>query len=242
MPDFADVRLLARTSRLSDFADALATARTEAGATAPAATKRPKRPKRSVRRLLLTMIVVGVTGIVAGVGSYSAYTATTSNGGDSFAAGSVALSDNHVNGTALISLTNAKPGDTDTGCIKVSFSGSLSATVHLYGAASGALAPYLTLTVTRGTDSNPSYRSCANFTPDATNYIGQGSGVVYSGNLSDFPSSYAAGIVDPAVGGGTQTWVNGDGHSYKFTITAQDNNASQGLNGAATFTWEAHNL
>lgn len=195
-----------------------------------------------MRRVLLSLIVVGVTGLVAGVGSYSAYTATTSNGSDSYQAGSVALSDNHVNGTALISLTSAKPGDVDTGCIQVSYTGSLGAAVHLYGTTTGALAPYLTLTVTRGTDSSPSYRSCTNFTADATNYTGQGNGVVYSGNLSAFPSSYAAGIVDPAVGGGTQTWANGDKHSYRFTITAQDNSASQGLNATASFTWEAHSL
>ena len=40
--------------------------------------------------------------------------------------------------------------------------------------------------MTRGTDSSPSFASCANFTADSTNYIGSGAGVIYSGNLSAF--------------------------------------------------------
>ncbi len=204
--------------------------RTRAGA--PALSRR--------RRVLTAMLMLGLTGLIAGMGSYAAFNSTTSNTGDTFQAGTVSITDNH-NATALISLANAKPGDTDTGCIQVSYSGTLSATVKLYGSGTGSLAPYLNLTVTRGTDSSPSYRSCTNFTADANNYIGQGNGVIYSGTLSAFPSSYAAGISDPAVGGGTETWTNPEAHSYKFTVTAQDVNASQGLTGAASFTWEARN-
>jgi predicted ribosomally synthesized peptide with SipW-like signal peptide len=192
------------------------------------------------RRLLVAMLVLGLTGLMAGMGSYAAFNSTTSNTGDTFQAGTVSITDNH-NPTALISLSNAKPGDTDSGCIQVSYSGTLAATVTLYGSGTGALAPYLNLTVTRGTDSNPSYRACDNFNPDGTNYIGQGNGVIYSGTLSAFPSSYASGITDPTVGGGTETWTNPESHSYKFTITAQDVNASQGTSGTASFTWEARN-
>jgi hypothetical protein len=178
-------------------------------------------------------------GAVAGYGTYSAFTATTSNSGNSYAAGTVAISDNDSGGF-LMALSNAKPTDTDTGCIRLSYTGSLSATVRLYGSVSGSLGQYLTLTVTRGTDSSPSFRSCTNFTADATNYIGAGAGVVYSGNLSDFPSTYAAGLVDPT-SGSPATRTNGTARSYKFAITLQDNNAAQGLSSSASFTWEARN-
>ena len=94
------------------------------------------------------------------------------------------------------------------------------------------------LTVTRGTDSSPSFDSCANFTPDATNYVGAGNGVVYSGPLSSFPASYAAGIVDPT-SGSPETWSQSEAHSYRFVVTLQDDNAAQGLTGNALFTWEA---
>jgi hypothetical protein len=111
----------------------------------------------------------------------------------------------------------------------------------LYATVSGALAPYLTLTVTRGTDSAPSFSSCANFTADATDYIGQGAGVVYQGSLSGYPTDYASGIVDPKPAT-PETWTTGEAHSYRFNISLDNNLAAQGLSATAAFTWEARNL
>jgi len=203
----------------------------------PAARPRP-RTSRS-RRSVMTMLVIGVVGLVAGVGSYAVFTATTGNTGNSFASGTVAIEDNDSN-SAMLSLANAKPGDADTSCIRIEYTGSLDSTVRLYGSVSGGLADYLTLTVTRGTDSSPSFDSCANFTADATNYIGAGNGVVYSGPLSAFPASYAAGIVDPT-SGTPETWSENEAHSYRFVVTLEDDNAAQGLTGDASFIWEARN-
>lgn len=203
----------------------------------PAARPRP-RWSRS-RRSVLTMLVIGVAGLLAGAGSYAVFTATTGNTGNSFTSGTVAIQDNDAN-TAMLALANAKPGDADTSCIRIEYTGSLDSTVRLYGSVSGSLASYLTLTVTRGTDSSPSFDSCASFTPDATNYIGAGNGVVYSGPLSSFPASYAAGIVDPT-SGSPETWSQSEAHSYRFVVTLQDDNAAQGLTGNASFTWEARN-
>ncbi len=192
------------------------------------------------RKRVATLFAVGVLGVVAGVGSYAVFSATTGNTGNQFEAGSVAIEDND-SGTAMLALTNAKPGDADTSCIRILYTGSLDSTVRLYGSVSGSLANYLTLTVTRGTDSSPSFDSCSNFTADATNYIGAGAGVVYSGALSSFPSTYAGGLVDPT-SGSPETWTTSEAHSYRFVVTLQDNNAAQGLTGDASFTWEARNL
>lgn len=82
---------------------------------------------------------MGGFGAIAGMGAYSSFTGTTSNTGNSFAAGSVILSDNDSN-TAMLALSNAKPGDSDTSCIKVTYTGSLSSTVRIYGTISGTLA------------------------------------------------------------------------------------------------------
>jgi hypothetical protein len=188
----------------------------------------------STRKVLLTCVVVGIAGAIAGIGAYSAFTGTTSNTGNSFASGTVTLADND-GGTALLSLANAKPADAATGCIKVTYTGSLAAGVRMYGTVTGSLAQYLTLTVTRGTNTS-AFSSCAAFVADATDYIGSGAGVVYSGNLSAFPASWAAGYVDP-----TAAWAQNDAHSYKFVVTVQDNNAAQGLTSTASFTWEARN-
>jgi hypothetical protein len=191
------------------------------------------------RKILVSALLVGVLGAIAGVGSYSAYTATTTNSGNSFASGTVAIDDNDSS-TAMLALSAAKPGDTDTSCIRIRSTGTLSSTVRLYGTISGSLGSYLTLTVTRGTDSSPSFDSCTNFTADSTNYNGDGAGVIYTGNLSAFPSSYAGGIVDPK-SATPETWTTNETHSYKFAVTVQDNNAAQGLTASASFTWEARN-
>jgi hypothetical protein len=188
---------------------------------------------RRTRRLLASLLVLGVLGSGAGLGSYAAFTATTGNAGNSFAAGSVAIQDND-NATALLSLANAKPGDSDTKCIQVEYKGSLASTVRLYGAVSGSLANYLTLTVTRGTGGG-AFPSCTGFAADGTNYIGQGNGVVYSGNLSAFPADWAAGL------GHGGNWASNETRTYRFVVTLQDNNAAQSATGSAGFTWEARN-
>jgi len=201
--------------------------------------KRTRRPASRARKLLLTALVIGVVGAGMSVGTYAVFSATTDNTGNSFAAGTVAISDNDA-GAAMLSLANAKPTDSDSACIRISYTGTLNSTVRLYGTVSGSLASYLTLTVTRGTDSAPSFDSCANFTADATNYLGAGAGVIYQGSLASYPATYAAGIVDP-IPGSPETWVTNEAHSYRYTISLDDNNAAQGLTGSASFTWEARN-
>jgi Camelysin metallo-endopeptidase len=191
------------------------------------------------RRAILSLLVFGVVGLTAGLGSYAVFTATTGNTGNAFASGTVAIQDNDSN-SAMLALANAKPGDADTSCIRIEYTGTLDSTVRLYGSVSGSLASYLTLTVTRGTDSNPSFDACGNFTADAANYIGAGNGVVYTGTLAAFPASYAAGLVDPT-SGAPETWSENEVHSYRFAVTLQDNNAAQGQTGTASFTWEARN-
>jgi len=195
--------------------------------------------RRPTRKVLLSILVVAIVAAVTGTGTYAAFSGTTANPSNAFAAGTVTISDNDAAGS-LLSLSNATPGNSSTGCIKITYSGSLNGNVHLYGSSTGSLPSYLTLTVTRGTDSSPSFASCGNFTADSTNYIGSGAGVIYSGNLSAFPSTYGGGVVDPT-SGSPATWSTSDAHSYKFVVTVQNNAAAQGLSSTASFTWEARN-
>ena len=191
-------------------------------------------------KLVLTGVVLGLIGLVAGNATWSAFSATTSNDASSFVGGSVSLTDND-SGAAMFSLTNMKPADTDTGCIVVTFTGSLPSTVRLYGTTTGTgLDPYLDVVVTRGTVSSGSFDSCTNFTADATNYTGAGAGIVYSGTLQGYADNYAAGPVDPT-SGSPESWTNGEAHAYKFQVTLQDNNNAQGKNATQQFTWEAQN-
>ena len=156
--------------------------------------------ERPVKRWHRFAIAVAVAALVpaAGGATYAAFRATSPNGGDRIEAGSVKLADNDSGGS-MLSFSGGYPGHTDTGCIEVTYSGSLDAGVRLYGNTTGTgLDQYLDLKVTRGTySSEPGFDSCTNFTADATNYIGAGAGVVYNGTLQGYADDYAGGLVDP---------------------------------------------
>ena len=179
---------------------------------------------------------------LAGGATFAAYTATSQNDGNRVEAGSVKLSDNG-DGTSLMSLSAAVPGDTSTACIKVTYDGTLPATVRLHGTTTGSgLDQYLDLKVTRGTynPSTPAFKSCTNFQPDGTDYIGAGNGVIYNGTLQGYPDDYASGLVDP-LGGSPESWTTNEVHVYKLDATLQANFAGQGKDATQTFRWEARN-
>jgi predicted ribosomally synthesized peptide with SipW-like signal peptide len=188
------------------------------------------------RRILLTCVIAGVCSAVASVGTYAAFSSTTSNSGNSFASGTVSLSDND-SGAAMLSLSNAKPNDSSTGCITVQYGGSLSANVHMYGSTTGSLPTYLDLTITQGTGTVSFGSACSGFSAGTQ---------IYSGTLANFSStytSYSSGI-SLTNENGSVTWTNGppnDYNVYKFVISLENNNSAQGLSGTASFTWEAEN-
>jgi hypothetical protein len=193
-------------------------------------------------KLALTAAVLVMLGVVGVAEVVAAFRATAQNDGNTFASGTVSLTDNDDD-TAMLSLSAAMPGASDTGCIKVTFDGSLPSTVRLYGTTTGTgLDQYLDLKVTRGvySGSEPSFDSCTNFQPDSTNYIGAGNGVVYNGTLEGYPDSYGSGLSDPT-SASPETWTNGEVHVYKFEVTLQSDVQAEGRNASQTFTWEAHN-
>jgi hypothetical protein len=194
------------------------------------------------RRLLATLVVCGLAAVAVAAATWSSFSATTANPSNAFTAGTVAISDNDAGAT--LSASSMSPGSSTNGCIQVTYTGSLAATVHQYANTTGSLAQYLNLTITRGTQSAPTFPSCSGFSADSTNYVGAGAGVVYSGTLSSFAStytSYANGLLDAP--GAAQTWNNNDAHAYMFTITLPSGApaAAQGLSSTATFSWEAQN-
>jgi hypothetical protein len=181
----------------------------------------------------LAVLAVAAVAMTAGV-AYAAFTAVVSNAGNSISSATVEIGDND-GGSAMLSLANATPGSSDMSCIRVTYAGSLNATVWLYGTVTGSAAGHLILTVTRGTDSAPSFDSCANFTADATDHIGAGPGVIWTGLLSTFPGTWASGVVDPA------TWTTSEAHSYKFVVSPVDRDAAEGLSSTFSPSWEARN-
>jgi hypothetical protein len=194
------------------------------------------------RKLLASAVVFGLAVVVAGAATWSSFAQTTANPSNSFSAGTVAISDNDA-GTTL-SIPALSPGASSSGCIKVTYTGSLASAVHMYASTTGSLAQYLNLTITRGTQTSPTFPKCTGFSADSANYVGAGAGVMYSGTLSNLASTYtnfASGLVDAP--GSPQTWSSGSAHSYMLTVSlpAGAPSAAQGLSSTATFTWEARN-
>lgn len=171
-----------------------------------------------------------VSGLVFQTSS-AAFSDTTDNTGNSFTAGTVALSDDDAS-TALFALSLMKPGDSATKCIRVDYDGNLASTIKLYGAVgAGTLGQYLNLTINSGTgpanDGN-----CASFVAGAQ---------IFNGTVDSFATTHAAwgsGLTDANF---VADDVN-DSRTYRVVVSLQDNNSAQGLSATGvSFTWEAQN-
>jgi hypothetical protein len=214
--------------------------RTAAGAS-PVVGDRNEHRRRVGRigvKLAATAAVLALCGLVASAATWSNLNSTATNPSNSFAAGTVTIGSNF--GSSVLSVTDVKPGPVATGCIQITYTGTLPATVKLYGTGGGTgLNQYLTVVATRGTFSGtPASGSCTGFTADTTNYISQGAGVVYSGTVASWPASAAAAQADPTAAT-PETWTTGETHAYQFQFTLANNTAAQGLTGTETFTFEA---
>jgi predicted ribosomally synthesized peptide with SipW-like signal peptide len=190
-------------------------------------------------KVLRTLLVLGIVACIAGAGVFSAFSSQTENPGNIVTAGTVKLEDND-GGTALYSLTAAKPGDSKTSCINVTYVGSLPATVKLFTPSTiGELGPYVNLKIEAGTQTTPSFPSCTGFTPASSG------ATVFEGTLSAFATehnSFATGITtNPA----SQTkWETNNAVVYQVTATlsASAPEAAQGKStNAHVIRWEAQN-
>jgi predicted ribosomally synthesized peptide with SipW-like signal peptide len=195
--------------------------------------KASKEGTRKARKLLLTALAVGGLSALVGLGTYSAFTATTSNSGNSISSGTVKI-DQHTGATTLYSVSNRKPGDSTTACVRVAYSGSLTASaVKLYTSAVTNGTNY-NLEIDRGSGLTTldNTMSCAGFSQ---------SSVAYNGDLGSLGTAYATGVDGKA---SAATWSNGDSVDYRFIITQNDDttpnaHTSTVTSGSHTFTWEA---
>ena len=114
-------------------------------------------------------------------------------------------------GSAVLSLENAKPGDSAAGCLRLTYRGSKPARILLYGTTRGTgFDRYLELRVERGA-------SCRAGRP------------VYDGTLAGFPDTPRDAI--------DESWTPNETHAYRFEIRVRDDNDAQGLTARQTFTW-----
>jgi hypothetical protein len=185
-------------------------------------TQRRRRPGSVV---LIPLALLASSAVVYQA-SNAAFTATTANPSNSWASGTVALTDNDA-GAALFTASGIKPGDGGTKCIVVTYTGSIAASVKLYatGYTDNGLGQYLTFSVDEGTGTAA---DCSDFSSTTA---------LYSGTLDGFATgstAYASGLSGWAPAGGSNAT-----RTFRFSWTLQDTDNAQGKTSAATFTWEA---
>lgn len=185
---------------------------------------------------LLPAVVIALAFLAASVVTWrtssALFTATTVNGADSFATGTVALSDND-SGAALFTVTNMKPGDSAAKCIRVTYTGTLASSVKVYGTnltvSGGGLDQYLDVQIEQGTNSLSTAGTCGTFSSPVT--------VFGSAALSTFGTSFATGS------GNWTPSSNPTTMDYRITYTLSSS-APPGTMGQTltlSFTWEAQN-
>ncbi len=171
----------------------------------------------AVALLMLTVLVVNR--------SQAAFSDTTVNTPNSFATGSVAISDDDA-WSALFTATDMSPGNPVVDCVTVTYSGSLTpADVRMYGTSAGALAPFLDTTIEIGTGGN--FGNCTGFTPTSTLYTGT------LDNYSTTHTNWATGLAAFTAA------ANPTVRTFRFTVDVQNNPAAQSQSATADFTWEA---
>lgn len=184
-------------------------------------------------KVLLTVLIVGLGGALAGFGVFSAFSSTTTNPGNTFEAGTVSLTDNDGSASLFSNATKAKPGVDYDKCIRVTYGGTLDATVKLYASAISADGSKVNVQVDKS--ATGSQADCSD--------IGATTTVYSATSLSTFGSTHSGFANGLEVNPGAATkWVQNDAVTYRFRLTVPDNNANQGASiSSFTLTWEAQN-
>lgn len=196
---------------------------------------------RGLRRRPSVVAVAVLTGLL-GSGAFvwqssqAAFTSVTTVGANSFSTGSVTLAADTA--SAIFSPTGLVPGSTGTACIKLTYSGSLTAAgIKLYVTSStdsssptGLLAG-INMTIEEGTlNGSGATGSCAGFSVNATLANAQSLSALAAAN-----TQYSNGL------GSSWLATNGQYRAYRFTYTVSSglSNTLQGKTANVTFQWEA---
>lgn len=169
-----------------------------------------------------------MSGLVLRV-SAAAFTADVDNAANSWATGSIALGTDAT--TAMFSVTGMLPGQTETRCITVTYTGDTDpGAVKLYGSVTDSgLGPHLDITVTEATETGGTGSTCGTLAASTV--------IVATQTLNAFGSAYTnystgAGAWDPAATGDTKTY------QFSVTLGADTPTTAQGGSADATFTWQ----
>jgi hypothetical protein len=202
--------------------------------------------RRRVLRAVAPVAGLLAVGLLVWQGSYAAFSATTSNGANSWASGTLTLTNDGgtgvygaavpYNSAALFNELAIKPGDTKDRCLTVKAGGTAGGNLVFYrnGASTGspALAAQIGLTITRSavTAVDPAIPAAC------TGFVG---GTVIASNvgLSALNSTYGTGYGSVAVPAGTQYVVYKLNYVFN-SLGAGLDNPLQGLTTGGSFQWE----
>lgn len=189
------------------------------------------------RKLLLTCGTVSLVAAVGVFGTYASFSATTANTGNQIQSGTVDLSDTDgTTGKLSYLIGDQLPNASQVKCIRITYSGSLSATIKLYRSAinSAANGKY-SLKVERGTKTTApdSTMSCGtDFTPAAD--------VFATADLDTLGTTYAGGLDIKG-----SAFATGNTIDLRFTTTVKDGvvngNKTANDTGSFDYTFEARN-
>ena len=172
--------------------------------------------RSNTTKILATLAAVGAVSVAAIGGTYASYTATpTTITNNAFSTGSLTMS--RSGSGAIFSAAAMKIGDTSTGSVTITNTGTLAGVYTLAGSSSGSatLAGQLHVVIYKDTD-------------------GDSASKLYDGSLSALGS---LGLGTFAASGGS--------HTYYFHIdlpstgTDAGDNAFQGLSATESLTWSA---
>jgi hypothetical protein len=173
------------------------------------------------------------SGVLVLRASSAAFSGSTSNGPQTYQAGTVTLSDDGQ-GSLYTSVANLSPGDTSTNCVKVDYSGSLPANVKLYAtvASDTGLGGNVTFTIDQGTTGPAASRTC-------------GTAPAFGGTVTNLATDVTATTLPTTYAGGYTCWTaaSGDNRWYRITYTLDPAtpDTGQGKQMDVTFTWRAQN-
>ena len=181
-----------------------------------------KRPRRTLAALATVLAATGLT-----VASGADFTASSANPSNTFATGTLTISNSNAGG-AILTAAGLRPGDPAvSGTVDIANSGSLSGAFTLTRSApqdsdgSNPLSARLRLVV----------RDCGAFAGATPPPCGAGAGaLVYDGTLAAMSGARALG-----------TFAGGEQHRFRFetTLDPTAGNAYQGDSSQTEFTWTA---
>ena len=173
-------------------------------------------PRRLASRLVSTAVTIALLVLAAGTAG-AVVSAPRSPGFDRVVPGLEQI------GTSMpLTMPAGAPGDTAVSTTTIVRRGPDPAAVRLSADVTGDLAPFLHVTILRGSG------EAAAWVPDA-------GAPLFVGTLAGLPADWDSGVPDG-------TWHAGERHTYRIVVTLMDDPRAQGRVAEATFRWESRSV